>query len=702
MLTHFPHSRVGSISKKSLVVGTSPYRTNHDAPHWPPSSTLHIETQEDVEVRQQKEKAARLLSESIDRAIAAERAKRKKAQPVVRILLLGQAESGKSTTLKNFQLHFTPRAFHADAEAWRIVIYMNLIRSVNSILELLDADPDKISKNRTPSYTSLFPPVRQERTDRQEVTTPLSPPPRPSQTNGQRRPRTADGSFARGGLASPPPFGHSSPHLPPAHSHELRRLKLSLLPLKNVEATLNQFLETVPAAPIRPPESYSLEISISPKKQSSLFQTDVGADEALVADLPQLLKSAGSSQSISSDSTLSLKSSKSLKCRLTRRHSVAPPSRTSTEERSSFEKSARSPTTEPPSKPLAPPPDPLPSPTRITDILSSSLRRPPLVFKQGHDQVHLELAVRVRGNSTWKRVARTFGVSALVGGKRDVVRQVADQSSIISFDGSVAGQELTDRDFREFSAARQVIEACADDMKKLWANGEVRDLLRRHGIHLEEQPGFFLDDIERITAPNYVPATNDILRARLSTIGVVEHRLKMESGAESGQEWVFYDVGGTRPQRAAWAPFFDNVTAIIFLAPLSAFNEKLAEDPTINRLEDTYQLWKTICSNKLLASVQFILFMNKYDILVSKLRSGVRFERYVTRFKSDDKPLDSPEKVAKYMLAMFHTAHKKTSPKPRKLHAYLTSVIDTKETLKVLYHIREQVIVGHLHESKLV
>ncbi len=94
----------------------------------------------------------------------------------------------------------------------------------------------------------------------------------------------------------------------------------------------------------------------------------------------------------------------------------------------------------------------------------------------------------------------------------------------------------------------------------------------------------------------------------------------------------------------------------------------LTEDPSVNRLvctfiifehallvidlqclvqEDTYQLWKTICSNKLLASVQFILFMNKFDILVSKLRSGVRFDRYVTRYKSGDGPLDDPDKVAK-------------------------------------------------------
>ena len=53
----------------------------------------------------------------------------------------GQAESGKSTVLKNFQLHFAPEAFHAESEAWRAVIHLNLIRSVNFILDLLPGGP---------------------------------------------------------------------------------------------------------------------------------------------------------------------------------------------------------------------------------------------------------------------------------------------------------------------------------------------------------------------------------------------------------------------------------------------------------------------------------------------------------------------------------------------------------------------------------
>lgn len=35
---------------------------------------------------------------------------------------------------------------------------------------------------------------------------------------------------------------------------------------------------------------------------------------------------------------------------------------------------------------------------------------------------------------------------------------------------------------------------------------------------------------------------------------------------------------------AAWAPYFDNMDAIIFLAPLSGFDEVLTEDANTNRL----------------------------------------------------------------------------------------------------------------------
>lgn len=107
------------------------------------------------------------------------------------------------------------------------------------------------------------------------------------------------------------------------------------------------------------------------------------------------------------------------------------------------------------------------------------------------------------------------------------------------------------------------------------------------------------------------------------------------------------------------------VDAILFLAPL-AFNMSLEEDPRVNRLvhppllvflffcispplqEDSLQLWRGICENKLLANCTLILFLNKVclricgclsliralkkDILVKTLASGVSVKRYVISY----------------------------------------------------------------------
>ncbi len=46
-----------------------------------------------------------------------------------------------------------------------------------------------------------------------------------------------------------------------------------------------------------------------------------------------------------------------------------------------------------------------------------------------------------------------------------------------------------------------------------------------------------------------------------------------------------------------------DVKAIIFLAPMSVFDEKLQGDSGINSLEDSINLWTTVCKSKLLNKV---------------------------------------------------------------------------------------------------
>lgn len=54
--------------------------------------------------------------------------------------------------------------------------------------------------------------------------------------------------------------------------------------------------------------------------------------------------------------------------------------------------------------------------------------------------------------------------------------------------------------------------------------------------------------------------------------------------------------------------------------------------------EDSLNLWREVCSNKLLAKVQIILFLNKKDVLKTTLAAGVRVKTFVPSFedKSND------------------------------------------------------------------
>jgi hypothetical protein len=79
------------------------------------------------------------------------------------------------------------------------------------------------------------------------------------------------------------------------------------------------------------------------------------------------------------------------------------------------------------------------------------------------------------------------------------------------------------------------------------------------------------------------------------------------------------------------------VNAIVFLAPMSAFDQTLAEAREVNRLEDTFVLWKNICSSKLLAKVSIVLLLNKRDVLEKKLENGVKFDRYVKSYSGSNR-----------------------------------------------------------------
>ncbi|KIY50981.1 G-alpha-domain-containing protein [Fistulina hepatica ATCC 64428] len=254
------------------------------------------------------------------------------------------------------------------------------------------------------------------------------------------------------------------------------------------------------------------------------------------------------------------------------------------------------------------------------------------------------------------------------------------------------------------SEAAVMLETFRDDLIKLWNDPIVKLMLQLRKIRVEDVAGFYLDQLGRVTKASLFIAVNDILRARIKTVGVSEHRFRLKTGTYVGNtvtyDWKIYDVGGARTLAAAWVPFFTDMNAIIFLAPISCFDQVLEEDNTVNRLEDSFALWKSIVSHPLLKSTDLILFLNKCDILQAKLATGLQFRRYVTSY--GDKP-NTFEATSSYLRKKFSQIHRKCSLMPRVFYSHLTVRTPNQcDGLTFLCSVRDMLVRKNLHESNLV
>jgi guanine nucleotide-binding protein G(i) subunit alpha len=93
-------------------------------------------------------------------------------------------------------------------------------------------------------------------------------------------------------------------------------------------------------------------------------------------------------------------------------------------------------------------------------------------------------------------------------------------------------------------------------------------------------PAFsYFNKIGDISAPGYIPSVEDVLRSRVRTSGIVEELYNI-----SGVDFAIYDVGGQRNERKKWIHCFDGVTAVIFVASLSEYDQVLYEDHSVNRM----------------------------------------------------------------------------------------------------------------------
>lgn len=138
-----------------------------------------------------------------------------------------------------------------------------------------------------------------------------------------------------------------------------------------------------------------------------------------------------------------------------------------------------------------------------------------------------------------------------------------------------------------------------------------------------------MEQIGRIASPDYVPSTDDILRCRVKTLGIVETRFHYK-GASS--DFTLVDVGGQRTERRKWIHVFEDVTIVLFVVSLSEYDLVCEEDNTTNRLTESLQLFDDTVNNKYFARTNLVVFYNKNDLFLDKV-SRVPFAKFHPEYK---------------------------------------------------------------------
>ncbi|XP_029932964.1 guanine nucleotide-binding protein subunit alpha-13-like [Myripristis murdjan] len=228
-------------------------------------------------------------------------------------------------------------------------------------------------------------------------------------------------------------------------------------------------------------------------------------------------------------------------------------------------------------------------------------------------------------------------------------------------------------------------------IKALWADSGIQNAYdRRREFQLGESVKYFLDNVDKLGEPSYLPSQQDILLARKPTKGIHEYDFEIKN-----VPFKMVDVGGQRSERRRWFECFDSVTSILFLVSSSEYDQVLMEDRQTNRLRESLNIFETIVNNRVFVNVSIILFLNKTDLLEEKVKI-VPLKDYFPDYTG---PEHSLQDIQAFMVECFRAKRRDATQKP--LYHHFTTAINTENIRLVFRDVKDTILHDNLKQLML-
>eukprot|EP00808_Paulinella_micropora_P015939 g42175.t1 len=208
-------------------------------------------------------------------------------------------------------------------------------------------------------------------------------------------------------------------------------------------------------------------------------------------------------------------------------------------------------------------------------------------------------------------------------------------------------------------------------IKSLWASPAAQAVyLRKSEYQLNDSAKYFLDKVDK-TAKMDMPSDEDILRARVRTTGI----------------------------RKKWIHCFKEVTAVIFVAGISEYDQVLYEDKNVNRIIESLNLFESICNLRWFRDTPVILFLNKCDLFKEKIYKVPLTNTFAKEYEEFMQQSDPSGDAYTLGTAFLEQEFLKRNHVKKQVYTHLTCATDQRAVEEVFNGVKDIVVRGALQTA---
>jgi GTPase SAR1 family protein len=253
-----------------------------------------------------------------------------------------------------------------------------------------------------------------------------------------------------------------------------------------------------------------------------------------------------------------------------------------------------------------------------------------------------------------------------------------------------AGNQSARTAFTEMKGEEDLTPELGRAIQSLWKEPAIQAAYeKRSTFQLPDSAKYFFEKVEQVAKKDYIPDKDDILRARVRTTGIVENNFVID-----GNNFQLFDVGGQRNERKKWIHCFESVTAVLFVAAISEYDQTCFEDETTNRMTEALTLFDEIANSRWFQKTSIILFLNKKDLFREKILRvplNVAFPDYQGK--------NEPDEAIRYITTQFEAQSKNPA---KTVYTHVTCATDTTNVHAVFNAVKDIIIRQSLNEAGLL